>query len=107
MKERGRDRATSGVIAKALAKHDPVVVQLVDQAVWALGIALANAQNLLDLEAIVIGGGLGDRLGRPFVDRVAEAMNPRLHVPDRPPKLLTTELGDMGGAVGAAVLGAA
>ena len=107
MKERGRDRATSGVIAKALAKHDPVVVQLVDQAVWALGIALANAQNLLDLEAIVIGGGLGDRLGRPFVDRVAEAMNPRLHVPDRPPKLLTTELGDMGGAVGAAVLGGA
>jgi glucokinase len=106
MKDRGRDRATSGVIAKALAKHDPVVVQLVDEAVWALGIALANAQNLLDLEAIIIGGGLGDRLGRPFVDRVAEAMNPRLHVPDRPPKLLSTELGDLGGAVGAAVLAA-
>jgi glucokinase len=106
MKDRGRDRATSGVIAKALAKHDPVVVQLVDEAVWALGIALANAQNLLDLEAIIIGGGLGDRLGRPFVDRVAEAMNPRLHVSDRPPKLLSTELGDLGGAVGAAVLAA-
>jgi glucokinase len=95
------------VIAKALAKHDPVVVQLVDQAVWALGIALANAQNLLDLEAIVIGGGLGDRLGRPFVDRVAEAMHPRLHVPERPPKLLSTELGDLGGAVGGAVLAGA
>ena len=104
MEKRGRDRATSGVIAAALAKHDPVVVQLVDEAVWALGIALSNAQNLLDLEAIIIGGGLGDRLGRPFVDRIADAMLPRLHVQDRPPKLLSTELGDLAGAVGAAVL---
>jgi glucokinase len=104
MEKRGRDRATSGVIAAALAKHDPVVVQLVDEAVWALGIALSNAQNLLDLEAIIIGGGLGDRLGRPFVDRIADAMLPRLHVQDRPPKLLSTDLGDLAGAVGAAVL---
>jgi len=104
MKKKGRDRAASGVIAAALAKRDRVVVQLVDEAVWALGIALANAQNLLDLEAIILGGGLGDKIGTPFVDRVTEAMHPRLHVPDRPPKLLSTELGDLSGAVGAAVL---
>src|ERR1700736_5522218 len=104
MKKKGRDRAASGVIAAALAKEDRVGVQLIDEAVWALGIALANAQNLLDLEAIILGGGLGDKLGTPFVDRVAEAMHPRLHVPDRPPKLLSTELGDLSGAVGAAVL---
>ena len=107
MQKRGRDRVTSGVIAKALAKHDSVTVHLIDQAVWALGIALANAQNLLDLDAIIVGGGLGDRLGQPFVDRVAEAMAPRLHVPERPPKVLPTELGDMAGAVGAAVLAGA
>jgi glucokinase len=104
MELRGRDRVTSGVIAKSLAKHDPVTVQLIDQAVWALGIALANAQNLLDMQAIIVGGGLGDRLGTPFVDRVAKAMLPRLHVADRPPKVLPTELGDLAGAVGAAVL---
>src|SRR6202165_495599 len=40
MEKRGRDRATSGVIAAALAKHDPVVVQLVDEAGLALGLAL-------------------------------------------------------------------
>jgi glucokinase len=104
MDKRGRDRATSGVIAKALARHDPVTVHLIDQAVWALGVALSNAQNLLDLEAIIVGGGLGDRLGAPFVERVREAMAPRLHVPDRPPQVLPTELGDLAGAVGAAVL---
>ncbi len=104
MRKRGRDRATSGVIQEALEKGDRVTMRLVDQAVWALGIALANAQNLLDLDAIIIGGGLGDRLGEPFVRRVQEAAMPRLHVPERPPAFLRTELADLGGAVGAAVL---
>ena len=104
MERKGRDRLTSGVIAEALAEHDQVAIELIDEVVWALGIALANAANLLDLEAVIIGGGLGDRLGKPFVDRVAEAAAPRLHVPERPPTFLTTELGDLSGAVGAAVL---
>jgi glucokinase len=104
MRARGRDRVTSGVIARALAKGDRVTVALIDDAVWALGIALANVQNLLDLEAIIVGGGLGDRLGKPFVDRVTEAVLSRLHVPESPPTILPTELGDLSGAVGAAVL---
>jgi glucokinase len=104
MRRKGRDRVTSGVIASALARHDDVTVELVAQAVWALGLALANAQNLLDLEAIIVGGGLGDRLGQQFVGRVEEAATPHLHVPERPPRFLPTELGDLSGAVGAAVL---
>ncbi len=104
MRKKGRDRLTSSVWAKALDKKDHVATALIDDAVWALAIALSNAQNLLDLEAIIVGGGLGDRLGQPFVDRVAKAMKPRLHVPDKPPAILPTELGDLSGAVGAAVL---
>jgi glucokinase len=104
MEKKGRVRVTSGVIYEALQEHDHVTKELIDDAVWALGIAVANAANLLDLEAIIVGGGLGDRLGKPFVDRVAEAAIPLLHVPERPPRLLLTELGDLSGAVGAAVL---
>jgi glucokinase len=103
MQQKGRDRLTSGVFAAALDKRDPMAVHLVDDAVWALGIALSNVQNVLDLEAIVVGGGLGDRLGAPFVERIAAAMGPRLHVAQDPPKVLPTELGDLSGAVGAAV----
>jgi glucokinase len=104
MRKSERDRVTSGVIAEALTRRDEVTVELIDRAVWALAIALANAQNLLDLDAIIVGGGLGDRLGPPFVRRV-EAMAARyLHVPERPPRFLPTELGDLSGAVGAAVL---
>jgi glucokinase len=104
MKKKGRERASSGVIAEALEQGDAMTIQLIDDAVWALGVALASAQNLLDLEAIIIGGGLGDRLGEPFVARIAKEMQPRLFVPDRPPAMLTTQFGDLSGAVGAAVL---
>lgn len=104
MRRRGRERVTSGTIADALERHDAMTIKLVDRAVWALGVALANAQNLLDMEAIVVGGGTADRLGPAFVRRVEAAAAPHLHVPERPPRFLPTGLGDLSGAVGAAVL---
>jgi glucokinase len=104
MEKKGRKRLSSGVIADALEREDKLAHELVDDAVWALGIAIASVQNLLALEAVVIGGGLGDRLGRPFVKRIAAEMEPHLFVPDRPPKILASEFGDLSGAVGAAVL---
>jgi glucokinase len=101
---KGRDRLSSGVIKHAYDHDDAVAVELVDDAAWALSVAIASAQNLLDLEAVIIGGGLGDRLGQPFVERVDAMLQPLLFVPDAPPELLTTGLGDLSGAVGAAVL---
>jgi glucokinase len=104
MEAKGKDRVSSSVIAEALEREDDLTVRLIDQAVRSLGIALSNAQNLLDLEAIIVGGGLGDRLGAPFVQRVEQEMLPRLRVPERPPTVLETELQDLSGAVGAAVI---
>jgi glucokinase len=104
MEKKGRTRLSSGVIAAALEREDKLAKELIDDAVWALGVACASVHNLLALEAVVIGGGLGDRLGQPFVDRVAEEMRPQLFVPERPPAMLTTAFGDLSGAVGGAVL---
>jgi glucokinase len=53
---------------------------------------------------MVVGGGLGTRLGQPFVERIAAAAQPHLFVDDRPPAFVLTELGDNGGALGAALL---
>jgi predicted NBD/HSP70 family sugar kinase len=104
MKKRGRQRLSSGVYARALKRGDKMATRLIDDAVWALGVGLASAQNLLDLEAIIVGGGLGDRLGQPFVDRIVKEMKPHLFADDMPPMVITTELGDLSGAVGSAVL---
>ena len=51
--------------------------------------------------AVVIGGGLGSRLGQPYADRILAAMMPHLFVDERPPVVLTAALGDLGGAIGA------
>jgi glucokinase len=104
MEERGRTRLTSGVWARALDKSDPLARRLIDRAVRALGAGVASAQNLLDVEAIVIGGGLGVRLGEPYVERIREAMMPHLFNDESPPAVELAALGDLGGAVGASLL---
>jgi glucokinase len=104
MRKHGRDRLTSGVWAAALVRGDELGVRLVERAYEALGAGIASAVNLLDLEAVVVGGGLGTRLGQPAADRIAEAMQPHLFVPDRPPVVVPTALGDLGGSLGAALL---
>jgi glucokinase len=104
MEQRDRQRLSSGVYARALEQGDTMAEKLIEKATWALGLGLASAQNLLDLEAIIVGGGLGDRLGQPFVDRIVEHMAPHLFVAEKPPVVIGTELKDLSGAVGAAVL---
>jgi len=104
MKKRQRARLTSGVWETALAEEDKLARSLIDEAVEALGAGIGSVQNLVDLEAIVIGGGLGTRLGQPYVERIAAASQPHLFVDDRPPAFVLTELGDNGGGLGAALL---
>jgi glucokinase len=104
MAERGRTRLTSGVWARALEHGDKLAVQLIDRAVGALGAGIASAQNLIDVEGVIIGGGLGVRLGHPYAKRIAEAMQPHLFADSRPPHVHVAALGDLGGAVGAALL---
>ena len=54
----------------------------------------------------MIGGGLGIRLGEPWVERIRDAMAPHLFVRDDPPPIMLAELGDLGGAHGGALLAA-
>lgn len=104
MEKRGRTRLTSGVFSRALDQGDELAVALIDRAVEALGAAIASAVNLIDVEAVIIGGGLGTRLGTPYAERIERAMMPHLFSDHRPPAVHTAALGDLGGAIGAALL---
>ncbi|HVF77452.1 MAG TPA: ROK family protein [Solirubrobacteraceae bacterium] len=103
-KKRGRERLTSGIWAAALERDDPVATKLIDRAVAMLGAGVASCDNVLDVEIIILGGGLGVRLGQPYADRIAEAMLPHLFFSDRPPPVVVAALGDLGGAIGASLL---
>jgi glucokinase len=104
MEHHDRTRLTSGIWARALEHEDRLAIELIEEAVEALGAGIASAVNLLDCEAVVIGGGLGVRFGEPMIVRIAEAMQPHLFVDARPPAIKLAALGDLGGAVGAALL---
>jgi glucokinase len=104
MEKNGRTRLTSSVWAKALERKDGLARELIDDAIEALGAGIASAVNLLDVEMVLIGGGLGIRLGQPYVERIEAAMHPHLFVDERPPLVKLAALGDLGGAIGASLL---
>jgi glucokinase len=104
MSAHGGARLTSSIWARALEEGDKLAVHMIDRAVRALGAGVASAVNVLDVESVVIGGGLGIRLGHPYADRIAAAMQPHLFVDARPPQVHVAALGDLGGAIGAALL---
>lgn len=104
MQERGRARLTSAIWAHALEHRDKMATKLIDRAIKALGAGVASAVNLLDVEAVIVGGGLGVRFGQPFVERIGEAMLPHLFNDAHPPDMRVAALGDLGGAIGAALL---
>jgi glucokinase len=103
-KRHDRPRLTSGIWARALEQHDAVAEKMIERAIAALGAGVASAINLLDVEAVVLGGGLGVRLGAPAAKRIAEAMQPHLFADSRPPHVEVASLGDLGGAIGASLL---
>jgi glucokinase len=104
MEQKGHDRLTSSVWEHALRDGDKLAEELLDRAVKALGAGIASTVNILDPEAVVIGGGMGLRFGKPFVERIEKRMMKNVFADDRPPDVRLAELGDLGGAIGAALL---
>ena len=72
MKKRGAHAADERRLGgRARARRQDGQGRSIHRAVGALGAGIASAVNLLDVEAVVIGGGLGTRLGEPYVERIA------------------------------------
>jgi glucokinase len=104
MTQRGRTRLTSAVWAQALEREDTLATELIERAVKALGAGIASAVNLLDVEAVILGGGLGVRFGQPMAERISTEMHPHLFNDTRPPAVRVAGLGDQSGGIGAAMM---
>jgi glucokinase len=104
MEQRERTRLTSGIWARALEHGDELAVHMIDRAIAALGAGVGSVVNVLDVECVILGGGLGVRLGDEYAKRLAEAMQPHLFADFRPPDVHVAALGDFGGAIGATLL---
>ena len=104
MEKHDKPRLTSGIWERALDHGDKLAEELIERAVEALGTGIASAVNLLDPEAVIIGGGLGVRFGERLMEPLTEEMGKHLFVDERPPAVRVASLGDLGGAVGASLL---
>ena len=96
----GEKKHLTDIIAARAA--DPHAAATVERLLHFFGKGVANLVNILDPDAIILGGGLGniDLLYSEGVDRVRSfVFNPRLDTP-----LLRPKLGDSAGVFGAAML---
>lgn len=104
MREKGKPRPTSGVFREVLRRGDTLLEELMEDAIAALAAGLATGINLLDVDRVVVGGGLADKLGSSFLTPVIAATQRSLfQIPPRA-DIVAAELGDLGGAIGAALV---
>ncbi len=104
MEKHDKPRLTSGIWERALDHGDQMATKLIDRAIEALGTGIASAVNLIDPEAVIVGGGLGIRFGERFMDPLMEEMSKHLFLDQKPPAVRVASLGDLGGAIGASLL---
>jgi glucokinase len=104
MEKHDKPRLTSGIWERALDHDDELAEELIERAVEALGTGIASAVNLLDVEAVILGGGLGIRFGERLMEPLTKEMGKHLFVNERPPAMRVASLGDLGGAIGASLL---
>jgi glucokinase len=104
MEKHEKPRLTSGIWERAIDQGDELAAGLIDRAVEALGTGIGSAVNLIDAEAVIIGGGLGIRFGDRYMDPLTKEMGKHLFMDERPPAVRVASLGDLGGAIGASLL---
>lgn len=92
-------------IEAALEAGDGTARELLAEAADALALVIGNAAALLDLERVVLGGGVVDKLGEPFIEQVRTSARFGGFGPSSVDLVAAHRLDD-GGAVGAAVLAA-
>lgn len=105
--EEDKSKLTSKVWARALGDGDELATKVFTTGVETLGVAIGSTINLLDLDLVVIGGGLAEKLGQDLADRVADAARPWILQPSPDLRFVVAALGDDSGVVGAASLGRA
>ncbi len=99
----GEGQMKSKLWRSALDEGDPLAVRLIDQAAEALSAALASVVNLIDIEMVVLGGGMAERLGHEFRTDVEARLATRVFAGSTVP-IRAASTGDTGGALGAALL---
>jgi glucokinase len=100
-----KGRLKSGDLSDALAAHDRVALKEVRRAARYLGLGLGSLINVFGPEIVIIGGGVTEALGEPYVEMVREAARGQaLADPMGKIRIERAALGDDAGILGASLL---
>ncbi|HVP13772.1 MAG TPA: ROK family protein [Phycisphaerae bacterium] len=97
------DPIRAEMIVDAAAAGDKLATRIWQEACWYLAIACVNLQHLLNLQRIVLSGGLsgaGERLKGPVEAAMNEVCSTKL---GHPPELRIASLGNSAGFIGSAL----
>ena len=97
------DALTGRMVGEAALAGDPVAGELVEEAAWWIGLALANAGHLIDPERIIIGGGVAD-LGELLLEPIRASWREHIFGPATGTPIVRAELGYDAGVIGAAAV---
>ncbi|MEQ8841982.1 MAG: ROK family protein [Acidimicrobiales bacterium] len=98
----GEGRMKSSTWEAALAADDPVAATILTEATEAMAAAIASAVALVDIELVVLGGGMAERLGESFRLDLEQRLASRA-LAGATAEIRSARLGSTGGAIGAAL----
>jgi glucokinase len=101
--KKARAQLTSRDLRAAYQGGDKLVRKLVNRAAWYAGVGAANMLNLFSPERVVIGGGVAEAFGEPYLERVRESAREHCFaIAYEASRIVLAELGDDAGVLGAA-----
>jgi len=97
-------RIRSRILAEAYRQDDKLVREIIDEACHYIGIGAANLINVLNPQAVILGGGLIEALGNRLLPRIAKAAFAHtIAASDERVNILDSGLGDDAGILGGAL----
>lgn len=100
-----QDRLKSKDLAAAFNANDPLVVREVHRAARHLGLALGGLINVFGPQVVIVGGGVTEALGQPWIDLIrVSASKQAIADPLGTVKIVQATLGDDAGIQGGALL---
>ncbi len=99
------ERLRSKKLAEAFTAKDPAVTKAIEKSATYVGYAVASLLNIFNPEVVVIGGGVVEAIGEPYVQMVRETAEKNVFaVALRNVRIVPAELEDDSAIMGAAVL---
>lgn len=96
---------TSRDLGVAIARGDQVAIRAARRSAAYVGVAIGSLMNVVDVGVVVIGGGIAEALGAPYVGRASEvARRQILGAAGRQVPIVASRLGDDAGLLGAAMV---